>query len=313
MTTNTEIIEEPSLPSLPQGEQDEEPNADGLADGLFAHQSELDQIDEPSVDEEAAAEASATSADHLRGLVEALIFASDKPLKAVELARMAKAPVREVRPILKELSDHYAVRGVRLDEIAGGWAFRTAAAYAPFVRDMANVKPVRLTRAQVETLAIVAYRQPITRPEMEDIRGVDCGAVLKLLLERDLVRMMGKREEPGRPILYGTSQGFLELFRLRSLRDLPTLKEFTELSDESKAVAERELGETFADAGGEVIEDDAAIASEADEAAEPPAPIEGEAVITDGGPDVAHFDSLSPEDGESDRTLGDDAIEPGMA
>jgi segregation and condensation protein B len=122
--------------------------------------------------------------------------------------------------------------------------------YAPFVRDMSSEKPVRLTRAQVETLAIAAYRQPITRPEVDDIRGVDSGATLKLLLERDLVRILGKKDEPGRPILYGTTNQFLEFFGLKSLKDLPTLKEFTELSDESRRVAEAELGDVLPDAMG---------------------------------------------------------------
>src|SRR5829696_736959 len=100
-----------------------------------------------------------------------------------------------------------------------------------------------MSRAQVETLAIVAYRQPITRPEIDDVRGVDSGPVLKTLLERDLVRILGKKDEPGRPMLYGTTAQFLEFFGLRALSDLPTLREFTELSDESRRTYERELGE----------------------------------------------------------------------
>src|SRR5208282_6175920 len=96
-----------------------------------------------------------------------------------------------------------------------------------------------------ETLAIAAYRQPITRPEIDDIRGVDSGATLKLLLERDLLRILGKKDEPGRPILYGTTSQFLEFFGLKSLKDLPTLKEFTELSEDSRRTVEKELGETL--------------------------------------------------------------------
>jgi segregation and condensation protein B len=189
------------------------------------------------------------SLDHLRGLLEALIFASDKPLKAGEVARLASAPVKQVRPLLAELKATYASRGIVLDEVAGGWLFRTNVQYAPFVRDLAAEKPVRLTRAQVETLAIAAYRQPITRPEIDDIRGVDSGATLKLLLERDLVRILGKKDEPGRPILYGTTTAFLALFGLRSLKDLPTLKEFTELSEDSRRVAEETLGAEALGAG----------------------------------------------------------------
>jgi segregation and condensation protein B len=190
-------------------------------------------------------EARELSRSHLQGLLEALIFASDKPMKDREVARLASAPVKLVRELLAELKGVYATRGIVLDEVAGGWLFRTSVQYAPFVREMSAEKPVRLTRAQVETLAIAAYRQPITRPEIDDIRGVDSGATLKLLLERDLLRILGKKDEPGRPLLYGTTTQFLEFFGLKSLKDLPTLKEFTELSDESKAVAEAELGDVL--------------------------------------------------------------------
>ncbi len=186
-----------------------------------------------------------TTREHLKGLLEALVFASDKPMTPVQLARAASSVLKEVKPLLAELKEEYATRGIQLDEVAGGWIFRTKAIFAPFVRDMTAEKPVRLSRAQLETLAILAYRQPVTRPEIDDIRGVDCGAVLKLLLERDLIRMMGKKEEPGRPILYGTTTAFLEFFGLKSLKDLPTLKEFTELNDDSKRIAERELGEVL--------------------------------------------------------------------
>jgi segregation and condensation protein B len=182
---------------------------------------------------------------HLRGLVEALVFASDRPIKASELAKAASAPAKEVREALAELKPHYAERGIVLEEIAGGWLFRTNPVFAPFVRDLTREKPVRLTRAQVETLAILAYRQPITRPEIDEIRGVDSGPVLKLLLERDLVRILGKKDEPGRPILYGTTSTFLEFFALKSLGDLPTLHEFTELNEESRRVVERELGDVL--------------------------------------------------------------------
>jgi segregation and condensation protein B len=101
------------------------------------------------------------------------------------------------------------------------------------------VKPQRLTRAALETLAIVAYRQPVTRPEIEEIRGVDCGAVVKALLERKLVKILGKKEEPGRPILYGTTREFLEFFSLKDLASLPTLREFHELSEEHRTIVEQ--------------------------------------------------------------------------
>jgi len=159
-----------------------------------------------------------------------------------------------------------------LDEIAGGWLFRTSAQYAPFVRELSAERPVRLTRAQVETLAIAAYRQPVTRPEIDDIRGVDSGATLKLLLERDLVRILGKKDEPGRPLLYGTTTGFLQFFGLKSLKELPTLKEFTELSEESRLVAEAELGDVLP--GSSPPSDTLAPPEEEHDTIAPPAPLE---------------------------------------
>ncbi len=183
-------------------------------------------------------EARALPLEHLRGLLEALVFASDKPLTPNELARMSSAPVKLVKQLLAEIQQTFAGRGVLLDEIAGGWLFRTNVQFAAFVRELTSGRPVKLSRAQIETLAIVAYRQPVTRPEIDDIRGVDSGATLKLLLERDLLRLLGKKDEPGRPLLYGTTTYFLEFFGLRALKDLPTLREFTELSEESRRVTE---------------------------------------------------------------------------
>ncbi len=181
--------------------------------------------------------------EHLRGLLESLLFLSNEPMGAAQLAAAAQADRKVVRELLAELHAFYRPRGLRLDEVAGGWMFRTNPAYAPFLRELTGQKPVKMTRAQIETLAIVAYRQPVTRPEVDEIRGVDSGPVLKALLERDLVRIMGKKEEPGRPLLYGTTAHFLQFFGLNALRDLPTLREFTELTDDSKQAFTRETGE----------------------------------------------------------------------
>ena len=206
---------------------------------------EVDEEEDAPSSKEEPTPGEGVSRDHLKGLCEALVFASDRPLKASEIARSAHAPTKLVKEILSELEGEYGTRGIHLGEIAGGWTFRTSTEYAPFVRDLSAQKPVRLTRAQVETLAIVAYRQPVTRPEIDDVRGVDSGPVLRMLLERDLVRILGKKDEPGRPILYGTGHAFLELFGLKSLKDLPTLREFTDLNEESRRVVERELGEAM--------------------------------------------------------------------
>jgi segregation and condensation protein B len=240
-------------PAEAQPEEDaEEPPASGpsFEASFQTEQEAAEQAEEEAHDEESAGGDGAPATDlsraHLKGMVEALVFAADKPLKPIEIARAGSAPVKVVRELLVELAAEYHPRGIRLEEVAGGWTFRTSPAFAPFVRDLTKQKPVRLTRAQVETVAIVAYRQPVTRPEIDDIRGVDSGPVLKMLLERDLVRILGKKDEPGRPLLYGTGAAFLELFGLKSLKDLPTLREFTELNEESRRTAEKELGEEMA-------------------------------------------------------------------
>lgn len=180
---------------------------------------------------------------HLKTVVESLVFVADKPITVQDLARVARADARDVRKLLHELRDEYQSRGIQLDEVAGAWQFRSSVANAPFVRELLQAKPVRLTRAQVESLSIIAYRQPITRPEIDEIRGVDSGSALKVLLDRNLVRHIGRREEPGRPLLYGTTSHFLEFFGLRALKDLPMLREYTELSPESEATLTERLAE----------------------------------------------------------------------
>jgi segregation and condensation protein B len=239
--TETDETEEPApgdgTPSEVEDGEDEDGSLDVGNDDPAAPESAEATVADPTT----------TARDHLRGLLEALVFASDKPLSVRELSRAAEAPSKDVKVLLEELRVFYKPRGIQLDEVAGGFVFRTNAVFAPFVRDLTKQKPVKLTRAQLETLAILAYRQPITRPEIDDIRGVDSGPVLKMLLERDLVRILGKKDEPGRPLLYGSTPEFLEFFGLKSLKDLPTLQEFTELNEDSKRVAEKELGESFDD------------------------------------------------------------------
>jgi segregation and condensation protein B len=193
--------------------------------------------------EGATQDAAPPTGAYLKGLIEAVLFVSDHPLELKDVARAARIDRARTQELLEELAKDYENRGIRLELVAGGYAFRSSPEYAERVRQYLSLRPVRLSRAQLETLAIVAYRQPITRPEIDDVRGVDSGPVLKGLLERDLIRIIGKKDEPGRPMLYGTTGGFLEAFSLKSLRDLPTLREYTELSEESRRVFESELGE----------------------------------------------------------------------
>ena len=226
--------------------------------------------DSQATDEEAAGELEAVEADtvddedstpaigegheppeRLKSIIESLVFASDKPLSMKRLTDLTKeTDLGQVAAAVEMLRADYADRGVVLHEVAGGFQFRTNPINAHWVRELVTGKPVKLSRGQLETLAILAYRQPITRPEIDDIRGVDSGSTVKTLLDRGLVRVLGKKEEPGRPILYGTTPAFLEFFNLKDLKELPTLREFYELSEESLTRL-KELDEARAEASTE--------------------------------------------------------------
>jgi segregation and condensation protein B len=195
------------------------------------------------------------SPERLKLIIESLLFASDKPLNLPQLRHLSgERNLTSIQTALDALVEDYRGRGVVLGELAGGYQFRTHPSSAEYVQRLIAGRPVRLSRAQLETLAIIAYRQPVTRPEIDEIRGVDCGGTLKLLLDRSLIRVLGKKEEPGRPLLYGTSKEFLEFFNLKELRDLPTLREFHELSEESMRQVEKldaETGDPEEGSGGE--------------------------------------------------------------
>lgn len=230
-------------------EQEPEASEEQAAEAMGPGQVNLDAAgdDEGAEDEvregPGLAGAVALDPEHLMGALEALILVSDKPIAAVRLARLTRQDVGVVRARLAELVQAYKGRGIVLDEIAGGFQFRTSPRFAPFVRNLVTQKPTKLSRAQLEVLSIIAYRQPVTRPELEDVRGVDSGSALKVLLERNVIKIIGKKDEAGRPMLYGTTNEFLELFGLKSLKDLPTLREFAELTQESRDIFERRIGE----------------------------------------------------------------------
>ncbi|HVK77445.1 MAG TPA: SMC-Scp complex subunit ScpB [Kofleriaceae bacterium] len=224
------------------GEVEGDAAADGDVDGDIEGDDDADGLD----DEAAASTPQAAQLDEERftALIEALLFASDKPLTVARLRQLTRvSDTGRIQQALERIGREHAERGIVLSHVSGGYSFRTHSAFSPWVQQLIQGRPVRLSRAQLETLAIVAYRQPITRPEIDQIRGVDSGATLKLLLDRQLIRILGKREEVGRPLLYGTTKEFLDFFSLNDLRELPTLREYSELSDESRSVVEK-LGMT---------------------------------------------------------------------
>ena len=158
-----------------------------------------------------------------KSLLEALLFVAFEPVSARRLAEISGVDKKLVQELLTELAAEYRGRGFRLAEIAGGWQFLTPEEYAPYIEKLYNPRSQQLSRAALETLAIVAYRQPVTRLEIDNIRQVKSDAVLNKLMEKALVKEVGRREGPGRPILYGASREFLAAFGLASLADLPPL------------------------------------------------------------------------------------------
>lgn len=199
-----------------------------LPGGLLGGQPDLP----PPESIETDAVEGAPSPELLVPAVEAVLFALGEPVSLDRLRDALGHPELEtLRGALEALRISHERRGggIRLVEVAGGYQLRTISRVATWVARAREVKPLRLSKPAVETLSIVAYRQPVTRHEVEKIRGVDAGGILRSLIERGLVRVAGRSEEPGRPLFYGTTRSFLELFGLRDLSDLPTLRDLREL------------------------------------------------------------------------------------
>jgi len=178
--------------------------------------------------------------DEKKRVLEALILAAPEPVPAARLGDiLPHASAREVRALVEELNREYTEqdRAFEIWEVAGGYQVRTRPEYAGYLQQLHTLRPVRLSAAALETLAVVAYRQPVTRAEVEHVRGVDAGATLRSLVERKLVRIAGHREVPGRPMLYATTRRFLEVFGLKGLEDLPTLRDLEELGGDEMLAA----------------------------------------------------------------------------
>lgn len=177
--------------------------------------------------------------DELKKILETFLFVSSQPVQISELKEMLGVEDESlIKSAIDELKARYENEdsGLRIIEVAGGYRISTSAELAPYLKKWFKSQKPRLSRASLETLSIVAYRQPVTRSEVEAIRGVNVEGALGTLLERELIRIAGRRDTVGRPILYGTTRLFLEHFGLNTLRDLPVLNEFSEfdLNEEEK-------------------------------------------------------------------------------
>jgi segregation and condensation protein B len=199
-----------------------------------------------------------------KAIIENVLFVADAPLPAGKITSVFGGELKdeEVASILAELAKEFEGRALMIAEVAEGWRIQTRPEYAAWITTFFKMeKGQRLSRASLEVLAIVAYRQPITRTEMDEIRGVDCGGVLRGLIDKSLVKTMGRRRAPGRPMMYGTTGKFLEFFGLARLSDLPTLEEFrAELGDGLDRLAPSQPGLPFdvpadAQSGGEAMEE----------------------------------------------------------
>jgi segregation and condensation protein B len=171
--------------------------------------------------------------ENMKAIIEALVLVSETPLALEKICAVLEGVEKsEVQDAVDKLIAEYEERGsgICIQEVAGGYQFRTRAELASWVKKLKGTKSASLSPASLETLAIVAYRQPIVKAEIETIRGVDVSAPLRGLLDKKLVRIVGRKDVPGKPIIYGTTRKFLEVFNLKDLSELPTLRELKELN-----------------------------------------------------------------------------------
>jgi len=183
----------------------------------------------------------------IHNIIESLLFVAEEPLTLDKLKSILETvEPKEIKTALQSLADQYEARGggFKLYEVAGGWQLRSRPEYNEWIKRMLQPSPQRLSKPALETLAIVAYNQPIIRADIEHIRGVDCGGVLRQLMERKLIRVLGRKEIPGRPLIYATTRLFLELFGLKDLKDLPSPKEIEEMATAMEEANQGSLSES---------------------------------------------------------------------
>lgn len=174
--------------------------------------------------------------EELKSVIEALIFVADEPLTTKTIAEVLKQDRQQVEEAVTELSKERNARGsgLQLREIAGGWQLATRPEHHEYIRAFLKSRPsAKLSLASLETLAVIAYKQPVTVPEILEIRGVQSSSAIKTLLDKRLIVARGRKETVGRPMLYGTSKEFLIQFGLRDLTELPSIEDFADLTSEA--------------------------------------------------------------------------------
>jgi segregation and condensation protein B len=204
-------------------------------------------------------------------IIEALVFASDAPLTPERVAEvLPDTEKKEILSLLDALSREYEARGggVLLVQVAGGYQFRTRPDLAPWIRKLKSARPAMLSTAALETLAVIAYRQPLVKSEIDRIRGVDVSGALKGLLEKKLARIVGRKDVPGKPIIYGTTKKFLEVFNLQDLSELPTLRDLKDLQDDGSGPTLRGMEDLQGDSGQSTLQESTDVPCEGGEGQE---------------------------------------------
>jgi segregation and condensation protein B len=175
--------------------------------------------------------------ENTKAILEALIFASEFPLSIDKIGNaLQETEKTELVRMLNDLVKEYEERrgGICLQAVAGGFQFRTRQEFSPWIKKLRTTKYSILTPAAIETVAIIAYKQPVMKSEIDKIRGVDTGGTLKSLLEKKMIRIVGRKDIPGKPLIYGTTKKFLETFNLKDLSELPTLREWKDLQQDKQ-------------------------------------------------------------------------------
>ena len=165
-------------------------------------------------------------------ILESLLFSTETPMRLEKLNEIfPDTLLKELREIMSELKEEYDTlnRSFAIREVANGFQFYTKTEYSPWIKKFKKIRPARLSPATLETMAIIAYKQPITRAEIEDVRGVDAGGILRALLEKNLIKIIGKKDVPGKPLIYSTTPKFLTMFGLKGLKDLPSLEDISQV------------------------------------------------------------------------------------
>ena len=186
--------------------------------------------------------------EDIKNIIESLLFTTDSPLTVNRIKSvLGSVETQDIKDAISVLTKEYEDRkgGFFLNEVAGGYQFRTQPEYTRWIKRLLQPNPLRLSKAALETLAIIAYKQPIIRSDIEYIRGVDSGGIIRMLLERRFVRILGHKEVPGRPIIYATTKHFLEIFDLKNLKDLPTPKEIEAFGNNTSEAAKPQPDKRF--------------------------------------------------------------------